>query len=442
MINDKLIYYFMKQIFFFLISCHILSFHSFGQLNMFDDNGLKHGEWIEDEVNFKYYHGKPIGKVIESNGYVIYDSIGEIIQRIKFFQERPTAIMSEEYVEFGKTKLMKRFRINPSTKQVYLISQESFKITKNPNGYVNRTFDGLQVSIGGNASIYPTGLRIEEIYENGNLIKKGIFYPDGINKLDELEFIATGIKDYPYVQSQYTIYYKNGQKLIQFDPRYFFSKLIDKGQLNGNLKYEGNNAAALLNLIDYYCPEMKDFEFSGVAGNSFQYSFSTYRENINFFSNDSISIPIFAQNGAVIKSLTYAKTRLHNDYNPNNYALPSTKCKIDTADYFQYQLHGTYKNKYNRLEKYFFGMEDSIIVFPYGQTTIYLLFDKGKLLQIENYHGSIVEQASYNNRGVIHGSHKKYDLQEKTVEEVIYEDGKKISAPPKRQESFVSRLRK
>jgi hypothetical protein len=407
---------------------------------MFDDKGLKHGEWVEDGINFKYYHGNLTGKVLNSNGYTIYDSIGETIQTVYFFQERPNAIMSEEYFEFGKTKLMKRFKINPTTKQVYLLTQQSYKITKKPNGYVDRCLDGLQVKCGGR--IHPLEQRIEETYVNGVLIRKVIYYPDGKNKLDELEFIATGIKEYPYVQSLYTVYYKNGQKLLQFDPRYFFEKHIENGPLNGNLKYEGNNFATLLNLIDYYCPEMKDFEFTGFAGNSFQYSYSSYSEKINFFTNDSISIPIYSQNGTLIKSLTYAKTRLFNTYDPNNYSLPSTTCKIDTANFFQYKLHGTYKNKDNRLEKFYFGMEDSLIVFPYGQTTIYLLFDKGKLLQIENYYGSTVQQASYNSRGVIHGSHKTYYLQEKTVEEVIYEDGKKISAPPKRQESFVPKLRK
>lgn len=431
----------MKQIFFFLIFFHIFSFYSIGQINMFDDKGLKHGEWVEDGINFKYYHGNLTGKVFNSNGYTIYDSIGEIIQRINFFQERPNAIMSEEYFEFGKTKLMKRFRINPTTKQVYLLIQESFKITKKSNGYVDRTFDGLQVKMGGNASIHPIGQRIEETYDNGNLIKKSIYYPDGKNKLDELEFIATGIKEYPYVQSQYTIYHKNGQKLLQFDPRYFFEQLIVIGTLNGNLKYEGNTVAEMLNLIDYYCPEMKDFEFTGFAGNSFQYSYNSYRENKNFFTYDSISIPIFSENGAVIKTLTYAKTRLENSYNPNNYSLPTTECRIDTLNYFSYKLHGTYKNKDNRLEKYYFGMEDSIIVFPYGETTIYFLFDKGKLLQIEHYHRSTVQQASYNNRGVIQGSHKTYYLKENMVEEVIYEDGKKISAPPKRPEVFMPKLK-
>lgn len=303
----------MNKLIFVSLTFQLLSFQLISQINMFDENGQKHGEWVENGKNFIYYHGKPTGKVIESGGYVVYDSIGEIMQRVAYFQERPSEIMTEEYFEFGKSKLFKRYKINPTTNKPYLIKQESFKITKKPNGYVERKFDGLQIRYGGNITIYPMGQRVEDTFENGVLIKKTLYYPDGINKLDEISFVPTGIEEYPYVQSLYTMYYKNGQKLIEFDVRHFFDQLIDKGPLNGNLKYEGNSIAELINMVGYYCPEMKDYETSNSAGNSFQAGFKSYREPKNFFSEDTLTIPIYFENGTIIKTMVYVKTNLVND---------------------------------------------------------------------------------------------------------------------------------
>lgn len=427
--------------------------------NRFDENEKKHGYW--DPGNnapiMLFYHGEKIGLIETERGYQIKDTLGNVIELFEEFENKPFYTVDSMKDGFSTRTVWYREK-----GQDFIWELDSRKLLKSDFKFGGdepyKSFfvkHGTQIKTHENAYRGENGIVIHvfqrEIseYEN-NVLKSVKFYYPSTNKVycdvtckSVMSSISLdGRGDFPGqsvfgVADSITYYHENGKVMMAFN-----AEITNKWRLDNAVLSRGKGYLEIP--LSEIFPKIVDFPNKIIVagqlvpdemnfwGQDIPYGDIANNRQMNL--GDNYSIKIYDENGIEKHNLIFVKTQLEQSG-------WSTK-KSYNGDY-HYGLDGNYKFSKNET-RYYKGVKDSVWIYVENDFRLHkLMFDKGVLKFEEvyfvrgNYKGC-VSQRIYNDKGELHGSQKDYNTSSSELTEVIYENGKKISAPPVRKEEIIT----